>query len=71
MNGIERIRQMSQADLAMLGIEQVAYTRPVVVDGQPGFAVHSADGTPLGVAPSHELARIFVRDEDLELVSLH
>ncbi|MFZ5790129.1 MAG: DUF1150 family protein [Pseudomonadota bacterium] len=71
MNGIERIRQMSPADLAVLGLEQVAYTRPVVVDGQPGFAVHSADGTTLGIAPSRELARIFIRDQDLELVSLH
>jgi hypothetical protein len=71
MNGIERIRQMSQADLALLGLEQVAYARPVVVDGQPGFSVHSADGTALGIAPSRELARLFIRDQNLELVSLH
>jgi hypothetical protein len=43
----------------------------VVIDGQPGFAVHAANGKTLGIAPTREIARAFIREQDLEPVSLH
>jgi hypothetical protein len=62
---------MSDADLAVLGLADVAYLRPVVIDGQPGFAVHAANGNRLGIAPTREIARAFIREQELEPVSLH
>jgi hypothetical protein len=70
-NNNDRTPQMSDADLAVLGLADVAYFRAVVIDGQPGFAVHAANGKTLGIAPTREIARAFIREQDLEPVSLH
>jgi hypothetical protein len=66
-----RVPPMSDADLAVLGLADVAYLRPVIVDGQPGFAVHAANGNKLGIAPSRAIAHAFIREQELEPVSLH
>ncbi len=50
------IHQISPDQLAKLGVSQVAYIKPVVVDGNPAFAIHAADGTPMAVAPDREVA---------------
>jgi hypothetical protein len=63
--------KMSEADLAVLGLADVAYLRPVVVDGQAGFAVHAANGKTLGVAPTREIALAFIHEQELEPVGLH
>jgi hypothetical protein len=70
-NNNDRAPQMSDADLAVLGLADVAYLRAVVIDGQPGFAVHAANGNRLGIAPTREIARAFIRQQELEPVSLH
>jgi len=70
-NNNDRTPQMSDADLAVLGLADVAYFRPVVIDGQRGFAVHAANGKTLGIAPTREIARAFIREQELEPVSLH
>jgi len=70
-NNNDRTPQMSDADLAVLGLADVAYFRAVVIDGQPGFAVHAANGNTLGIAPTREIARAFIREQELEPVSLH
>jgi hypothetical protein len=70
-NNNDRTPQMSDADLAVLGLADVAYLRAVVIDGQPGFAVHAANGNRLGIAPTREIARAFIREQELEPVSLH
>ncbi|MGH6938812.1 DUF1150 family protein [Hypericibacter sp.] len=66
-----RVPPMSDQDLAVLGLADVAYLRPVMVDGKPGFAVHAANGNRLGVAPSRDIARAFIHEQELEAVSLH
>lgn len=45
------IRDMTPMQFAQLGVKQVAYVKPVVFNGAPGFAIHAADGTPMAVAP--------------------
>ena len=66
-----RLPPMSDADLAVLGLTDVAYIRAVTVDGQPGFAVYAANGNRLGVAPTDEIVRAFIREQELEVASLH
>ncbi|HEY7579885.1 MAG TPA: DUF1150 family protein [Acetobacteraceae bacterium] len=50
------IHNISPQQLAMLGMQQIAYVKPVVVDGTAAFAIHAADGTPMAVADQRDVA---------------
>jgi hypothetical protein len=71
INRIERIKQMSARELAVLGVQDFAYIKRVVVDGASGYAIHAADGTQIAVLPDREVAFATVRQHDLEPVSVH
>jgi hypothetical protein len=71
MNEIARIRQMSMRELALFGMQDIAYIKRVEVDGSAGFAVHAADGTQIAVLADREVAFATVRQHDLEPLSLH
>ena len=45
------LRGLSPQDFAALGNDEVAYLRPVVLNGARAFSIHAADGTPIGAAP--------------------
>jgi hypothetical protein len=63
--------QLSSQAFAALGIEDVAYIKPVQREGKAMIAVHAADGTELAVADSRDVAMAFVRQNDLEPLSAH
>ncbi len=71
MNQTERAIQIPPRDFMLLGIEQMAYVKPVEVDGHTAFAVHAADGTEIAVLAQRDLAFATVRQHDLEPVSVH
>lgn len=71
MNGIERIRHMSARELALFGMQDLAYVKRVLVNDAAGFAVHAADGTQIAVLPDREVAFATVRQHDLEPLSVH
>jgi hypothetical protein len=71
MQTIEQMRQMTAGDLAMFGMQDIAYVKPVVVDGTAGFAIHAADGTQMALIPNRDLAFAVVRQNELEPVSVH
>ena len=71
MNEFERIRQMSSRELALFGMQDLAYVKAVLVDGVTAFAVHAADGTQVTVLPDREIALATVRQHDLEPLSVH
>jgi hypothetical protein len=50
------LRALSPLDWARYGAQSIAYVRPVLVDGRQAIAIHAADGTPIGAAPSLDLA---------------
>ncbi len=50
------VRQLTPMQFAQLGVKQIAYVKPVVFNGAPGFAIHAADGSPMAVAPQLETA---------------
>ncbi len=62
---------MSEIELFNLGIEQVAYIKPVLVNGAKGFAVHNAQGEAMTVAANKDLALNAIRNQDLYPISLH
>ncbi len=71
MNQSERIRHMSTKELALFGMQDIAYVKRAIGDGELGYTVHAADGTQIAVFANRELARVTVRHHDLELLSVH
>jgi len=70
-NAIPAFTQMSPTDFAAIGLNQIAFVKPTVVEGEAAFAVHGADGTPLAVVKDRDLAFAVVRQNDMEPVSAH
>lgn len=66
------LRNISAQDLSSLGVEDVAYIKPVVTDeGKDGFAIHAADGSLMAVVEDHDVAFAAVRQHDMDPVSVH
>ncbi len=65
------VRGMSATQLAQLGLSQLAYIRPVMMDGEVAFAIHGADGTPMAVAADRAMASEAIEQHDLMQVPLH
>ncbi|MBK1657859.1 DUF1150 family protein [Paracraurococcus ruber] len=64
-------RAMPAADWARFGVEQIAYIRPVVVNGVHAMAIHAADGTPIGAAPTADLAIAAILQHEMAPVRVH
>jgi hypothetical protein len=62
---------MSSRELALFGMQDLAYVKQVLVDGVSAFAVHAADGTQITVLPDREIALATLRQHDLEPLSVH
>jgi hypothetical protein len=71
MKEFEGIRHMSSRELALFGMQDLAYVKPVLVNGVTAFAVHAADGTQITVLPDREIALATLRQHDLEPLSVH
>jgi len=71
MNIAEKLRQITPQDFATMGMQQIAYVRPAVVNGVTAFTIHAADGTQIGMAPNRDVAFAAVVQHELEPVSLH
>ncbi len=65
------IRQLSAEQLGALGVSHIAYVKPVVLNGEPGFAIHAADGTPMAVAGDRQVAMAAILQHDMVAVSVH
>ena len=63
------IRHLSIEQLARLGVSQIAYVKPVIMNGAKAYAIHAADGTPMAVAGDREVAIAAVHQQEM-LVSL-
>lgn len=63
--------QLSSQAFAALGVQDIAYIKPISRDGKPMVAVHAADGTEVAVADSRDLAIALVRQHELEPLSAH
>ena len=68
---LKTLKQMSAQDFALIGVQQVAYVKPVTIEGVLGWAIHSADGNTLGMAPDRATAFAAVMQNELEPMSVH
>jgi hypothetical protein len=57
--------------MAMVGVETMAYIKPVSDGIEPGYAVFAADGTQLAVFPTAEGAYYTAKQNNLDPVSIH
>lgn len=70
--------RLSAQDFALWGSEHMAYVKPVDLrdekgrlTGHTGYGIHAADGSPIGMAETRDLAMAAVIREGLEAASVH
>lgn len=62
---------ISREDLAIFGIESMAYVRPAIINGRKVHVIHAADGTLLTISMDRELAFVTLRQHEMEPQSVH
>ena len=70
-NSTVSLRYLSQSDWLAFGLNEIAYLRPTIADGQPVYAIHAADGSQVALVASREVGIDVLRQHDLEAVPLH
>ena len=65
------IRHISTEQLAQLGLQQIAYVKPVVVNGAAAFAIHAADGTPMAIAGGLDVAFAAIEQHEMIPAQVH
>lgn len=63
--------QMEDLMMAMVGLETMAYIKPVLLGELIQYAVFAADGTQLAIFDNHETAHYNAVKHNLEPVSVH
>jgi hypothetical protein len=59
------IHHISVAQLASLGMEEIAFVKPVMTENGPAFAIHAADGTRMAIASNEPLAQAAIIQNDM------
>ena len=65
------LRDLTPLDWARFGAQEMAYIRPVIVNGTQAVAIHAADGTPIGAAPNEALAIAAILQHEMAPVLVH
>jgi hypothetical protein len=65
------IHDISPQQLAMLGVQQIAYVKPVVVNGTAAYAIHAADGTPMAIAAERDAAMAAIVQHEMVPALVH
>lgn len=65
------IHHISPAQLATLGLEEIAFVKPVMTESGPAFAIHAADGTPMAIATDPQLAAAAIIQNDMRPSLVH
>jgi hypothetical protein len=71
MTVIEKLRQITTSDLAILGMTDVAYVKSVKGESGVVYEIHAADGTPVAVMDERDVALATIRQHDMEPLSVH
>jgi hypothetical protein len=65
------IRHMTVEQLAGLGVSQIAYVKPVMMNGTTAYAIHAADGTQMAIAGDQELAVAAIHQHEMLATLVH
>ena len=71
MNASERLKQITPKEFALLGMNDIAYVKRLVVNDEVSYAIYTADGTQIAVLADRDVAVATLRQHDLEPLSLH
>ncbi len=63
--------QLEEMMMAMVGLETMAYIKPIMVEKMQQYAVFAADGTQLAMFDSEEIAYYNAVKHNLAPVSIH
>lgn len=66
-----QLKNISKTDFAIFGLDQVAYVRPLDVQGKRMYALNSADGKLLSMQDSESMAAVVAMHNNLEPVVVH
>lgn len=69
-HGIDILKQLSPQDFLALGVQQIAYIRPVMVNGVIAYSINAADGTQLAVHGDQKEALALTRQNELQPLTL-
>ena len=67
----ERAPPLSPQEFAQLGMNDLAYVRGCLVEGKDAFMIPAADGSPLGVGESRDLALAAARRHGRDVQMVH
>ena len=65
------IRTLSQAQLMQLGMADLAYVKPVWMNGATAFAIYAADGSPMAMAADCDLAVAAIVQHEMRPALVH
>ncbi|GAC1343273.1 MAG: hypothetical protein NVSMB18_18750 [Acetobacteraceae bacterium] len=65
------IRTLSQAQLMQLGMADLAYVKPVWVNGVTAFAIYAADGSPMAMAADCDMAIAAIVQHEMSPALVH
>ena len=65
------IRHLTAEQLAGLGVSQIAYVKQVLMNGNVAFSIHAADGTPMAMADSCDVALAAIRQHEMLPTLVH
>ena len=65
------VRQITADQLQQLGVSQLAYVKPVMLNGAAMFAIHAADGSPMAVAEDRNLALAAIMEHEMIPTLVH
>ncbi len=65
------VRQITPDQLQQLGLSQLAYVKPVILNGAAVFAIHGADGAPMAVAEDRDLAMAAIVQHEMIPALVH
>ena len=65
------MRHLTTAQLMQLGVSELAYVKPILVEGSRVYAIHAADGSPMAVTDDQEVAIAAIRQHEMEPTLVH
>jgi len=65
------IHEITEQQLQMLGLTQLAYIKPVKTENGRAYAIHAADGTPMALATDPETAIEAIHEHHMAAALVH
>lgn len=65
------VRHMSAEQFTALGMSQLAYVKPVLVNGVRAFAIHAADGSPMAMTGDENVALAAIVQHEMMPARVH